>query len=391
MALHGRNTTTANIRPGPGNGHRGVTLAGLLAAGALTASVAVPAGASAAVTHPAASLAQNATATQTNGTGGGVTQFGMADPDLLGESASTQAAQLAAMKAIGITEIRMDANWDWVQYGGQNTFDWSQLDQAVASVRAAGMSVDLIVDGCPPWAAVSGTSGDDSPQPASSAKYAHWAAEVAARYAPKGVSTFEIWNEQNSVAFWQPAPNPAAYTADLIAADKAIKKVDPSALVLSGGLAPETNGGRDINAITFLQRMYAYGAQGHFDGVGYHPYSYPALPNTYDSWSGWSQMGQTSPSIRSVMAANGDSGKRIYITEVGAPSGGPWRVGQTSQAAEFTQAIGAAKATSWIGGIYLYSWQDEGTDTSNNEDWFGLLTAAGVHKPAYTAVKNAIG
>jgi hypothetical protein len=392
MALHSRNTTTANIRPRPGIGHRGVTLAGLLAAGALTASVAVPAGASAAVTHPAAaSLARNATASQTNGTGGGVTRVGMADPGLLGESASTQAAQLAAMKAIGVTEIRMDANWDWVQYGGQNTFDWSQLDQAVASVRAAGMSVDLIVDGCPPWAAVSGTSGDDSPQPASSARYAQWAADVAARYAPKGVSAFEIWNEQNSVAFWQPAPNPAAYTADLIAADKAIKKVDPSALVLSGGLAPETNDGSDINAITFLQRMYAYGAQGHFDGVGYHPYSYPVLPNTYDSWSGWSQMGQTSPSIRSVMGANGDSGKRIYITEVGAPSGGPWGVGQTSQAAEFTQAIGAAKATSWIGGIYLYSWQDEGTDTSNNEDWFGLLTAAGVHKPAYTAVKNAIG
>jgi len=391
MALHSRNTTAANTRPRRGIGHRGVTLAGLLAAGALTASVAVPAGASAAVTHPAAaSLANTATATQTNGTDSGVTQFGIADPDLVGESASTQAAQLAAMKAIGINEIRLDANWDWVQYGGENTFDWAQLDQAVASVRAARMSVDLIVDGCPPWAAVSGTEGDPSPQPASSAQYARWASEVAARYAPKGVSTFEIWNEPNNVGFWQPAPNPAAYTADLIAAYKAIKNIDPSAFVLSAGLAPESNDGTNINAVTFLQRMYTYGARGHFDGVGYHPYSYPALPNTYDSWSGWSQMNQTRPSIRSVMAANGDSGKKIYLTEVGAPSGGPSGVGQTSQAAEFTQAIGAAKATSWIGGIYLYSWRDDGTDTSNTEDWFGLFTAAGVHKLAYTAVKNAI-
>jgi hypothetical protein len=392
MALHSKSTTTTNIRPRPGIGRRGVTLAGLLAAGALTASFAVPAGAFAAVSHPAAaSLAGHATATQTSGTGGGVTRVGMADPDLLGKSASTQAAQLAAMKAIGITEIRLDANWDWVQYGGKNAFDWAQLDQAVTSVRAAGMSVDLIVDGCPPWAAVSGAKGDPSPQPASSAQYARWAADVAARYAPKGVNTFEIWNEPNNVSFWQPAPNPAAYTADLIAAYKAIKNVDPSAFVLSAGLAPQSNDGTNINAITFLQRMYAYGARGHFDGVGYHPYSYPALPNTYDSWSGWSQMNQTSPSIRSVMAANGDSGKKIYLTEVGAPTGGPSGVGQTSQAAEFTQAIGAAKATSWIGGIYLYSWQDEGTDTSNTEDWFGLLTAAGAHKPAYTAVKNAIG
>ncbi len=401
MALHSRNTTTANTRPCGGIGHgsrrgigRGVPLAGLLAAGALTAGVGVgvPAVASAAVTHPAAARsAHDATARQTSGTEGGVTQVGMADPDLLGESASTQAAQLAGMKAIGITEIRLDANWDWVQYGGENSFDWAQLDQAVASVRAAKMSLDLIIDGCPPWAAVRGTAGDPSPQPASSARYAQWAAEVAARYAPKGVGTFEIWNEPNNVAFWQPAPNPAAYTADLIAAYKAIKKADPSAFVLSGGLAPESNDGTNISPVTFLQRMYAYGARGYFDGVGYHPYSYPALPKTYDSWSGWSQMDQTSPSVRGVMAANGDSGKRIYVTEVGAPSGGPWGVGQTSQATEFTQAIEAAKTTSWIGGIYLYTWQDDGTDTSNTEDWFGLLTAAGVQKPAYAAVKNAIG
>ena len=168
MALHSRNTATASTRPRRGIGHgsrrgigRGVPLAGLLAAGALTAGVAVPAVASAAVihpavTHPAAGSAHDSRATRTSRSAG-VTQVGMADPDLLGEPASTQAAQLAAMKAIGITEIRLDANWDWVQYGGANSFDWAQLDQAVAAVRAARMSLDLIVDGCPPWAAVSGT------------------------------------------------------------------------------------------------------------------------------------------------------------------------------------------------------------------------------------------
>ena len=66
--------------------------------------------------------------------------------------------------------------------------------------------------------------------------------------------------------------------------------MDPSAIVLSGGLAPAPDDGTNINAITFLQAMYANGAQGYFDVLGYHPYSYPALPNTYESWSGWSQM-----------------------------------------------------------------------------------------------------
>jgi hypothetical protein len=330
------------------------------------------------------------TTARTHQSNAGVSGVGIADPDLISKSASVQASQLAAMKAAGITSVRLDANWNWVQYGGKNSFDWAQLDQVVKSSRAAGMSVDLIIDGCPAWAALAGTSGDASPQPASSAQYATWAAEVAARYARQGVGIFEIWNEPNATGFWQPKANPAAYTADLVAAYAAIKKVDPSAFVISAGLAPEATDGSNINAVDFLKAMYAHGAKGSFDALGYHPYSYPALPNTYKSWSGWSQMAQTSSSIRSVMTSNGDSSKKLWLTEEGAPSGGPSGVGQAAQATALTQAIANAKTTSWIGALYLYSWQDEGTDSGNTEDWFGLLTARGSQKPAYTAVVAAL-
>jgi polysaccharide biosynthesis protein PslG len=316
--------------------------------------------------------------------------FGISDPFLVSQTPKTQIAQLRAMKVLGISSVRVEANWRSIQPGGPEVFDWSQLDQEIDSIRSAGMSVDLVIDGCPPWAAVVHSSDDPSPQPASSAQYAAFAAQVAKRYSPKGVNTFEIWNEPNNVDFWQPGANAAAYTADLKAAYAAIKKVDPAAFVVSGGFAPETTGGGSINAVTFLQEMYADGAKGSFDALGYHPYSYPALPNTYEAWSGWSQMDQTSPSIRSVMTSNGDSAKKIWITEVGAPSGGPDGVGQAAQATDLTQAIADAKSTRWIGAIYLYSWQDEGTSQSTDEDWFGLVTAAGVPKLAYTAVAAAI-
>jgi hypothetical protein len=137
--------------------------------------------------------------------------------------------------------------------------------------------------------------------------------------------------------------------------------------------------------------MYADGAKGSFDAVGDHPYSYPALPNTYEPWSGWSQMSRTSPSIRSVMASNGDGGKQIWITEAGAPSSGPDGVGQAAQASALTQAIADAKTTSWIGALYLYSWQDAGTNLLDPQDWFGLLTATGAPKLARTDVAKAIG
>ena len=319
-----------------------------------------------------------------------VKPMGVAEPDLIAKTPAAQASELAAMKAIGITSVRLDADWGGVQYAGRNSFSWTALDQVVASVRAAGMTVDLIIDGCPGWAAKAGTSGDVSPPPASATQFATFAAAVAARYAPQGVGMFEIWNEPNSALFWSPKPSAAAYTADLKAAYASIKHADPAALVLSAGLAPELNDGTNINAITFLKAMYADGAKNSFDAVAYHPYSYPALPNSYQSWSGWSQMSQTNPSIRSVMTSNGDAAKQIWITEVGAPSSAP-HVGQQGEAEDLTQAIANAKSTSWIAGLYLYSWQDEGTDPANDEDWFGLVTAVGVHKAAYAAVATALG
>ena len=318
-------------------------------------------------------------------------RYGIADPYFVGETAETQASQVAAMKAIGITSLRFDADWDSVQNAGPRTFDWAKLDQAVNSARTAGLSVVLTINGCPPWAASESTRGDPSPTPASPALYARWAAEVAARYSPKGVNTFEIWNEPNNALFWPPKANPSAYTADLVAAYSAIKAVDPSALVISGGLAPEPTDGTNMSAIDFLKAMYADGAEGNFDALGYHPYSFPALPQTYEPWSAWSQMAQTHPSIRSVMASNGDSGKPIWITEFGAPTGGPRGVGEAAQATALRQAIADTKATSWIGALYMYTWQDKDTDPGAHREWFGLLTAGGSRKPAYEEVTRSLG
>ena len=315
--------------------------------------------------------------------------FGIAYPALASESPTAQKSAISVIKSIGITSVRIDADWAWVQPTSANEFDWSVLDQEVKVIRAAGLTVDLIIDGCPPWAAVPGTTGDASPQPASSAQFATWAADVARRYAPEGVRYFEIWNEPNIVAFWQPKPNPVAYSDDLIAAYKAIKDVDSSAFVVSGGLSPSVTDADDYSPVEFLEDMYHDGVKGSFDALGYHPYSYPVAPDTYEPWSGWSQMSATDPSIRSVMADNGDSDKKVWITEFGAPSSGISSVGTAGQATQIGQALGAARSNNWIGAIYIYTWQDSSTADAQ-DNGFGLLAADGSPKPACGVVASVL-
>ncbi|MGO9912404.1 MAG: cellulase family glycosylhydrolase [Acidimicrobiales bacterium] len=285
--------------------------------------------------------------------------LGISDPALIDETAKVQNAQLAEMRSVGINSVRLEANWDWVQFGGPGSFDWTELDQAVHAVRAAGLTVELVIDGCPPWAALPSASHDAHPQPASATQFAAWAADVAKRYTPEGVKYFEIWNEPNDVRFWQPRANPAFYTKMLADSYVAIKKIDSSALVMVGGLAPIwrcTTCAGSIGTIAFLSAIYADGAKRYMNAVAVHPYCYPALPSTYEPWSAWSQMSQTSPSIRSVMGQYKDSGKPVWITEFGVR----YSAGHSARVADLKQAIAIAKSTSWIAAIYIYirTWPD---------------------------------
>lgn len=321
----------------------------------------------------------------TSGSASVGTVYGYAAPELENWSSSEQVQQLEAMKAMGVTSVRIDADWAWVQAGGPNSYDWAALDQVMASIQKVGLSADLVIIRCPAWAAVPGAQGNQFAQPASSAAFGNYAAAVAKRYGSRGVQCFEIWNEPNIPSFWAPKPDPAAYTSDLKAAYAAIKAVDPSAVVISAGLAPDVDTATSYSQLTFLNDMYADGAGGSLDGVGYHPYSYPGDPNTVLSGSGWSQMYQTSTSIRGIMVANGDSAKKIWITEFGAPtSGTSANVSDADQSTELVQAISQVKGLNWVACFYIYTWEDV------SGEGFGLLTASGTQKPAYASVAAAL-
>ena len=313
-------------------------------------------------------------------------QFGMSAPELLGDTAAQVTAAVNAMASIGLKWVRVDADWDYIQPTSASSFDWSATDQVVLAADAAHMNVDLLIDASPAWAN-SSDSGGTFTEPASATAFATFAGEVAARYGPLGVHAYEIWNEENTQAFWLPTPDPSFYTSMLKDSYAAIKAAEPDSTVISGGLSPATTDGTDYSPIDFLTDMYAAGAAGSFDALGFHAYSYPALPDTPESWSGWSQMDQTSPSIRSVMAANGDGLKQVWITEVGAPSDGPDGVGTAAQAEEITQVVESAKASPWIGETFFYTYQDSATDP----DYFGLLNADGSQKPAWAALAAALG
>jgi polysaccharide biosynthesis protein PslG len=327
--------------------------------------------------------------------------FGMSMPVFESKSSSEQKAQLADLKALGITWIRIDVDWWLVQESDAKTYNWSYYDTTLANIEAAGIKVDGTIVTTPPWARPSDCTDDGRCRPASVAAYATFAKAVAQRYGTR-FAALEIWNEPN-INLAIPADY---YTSMLKQASAAIRSVNPNIAVISGGLAPACTCGDDIAPIDYTTRMYKAGAKGSFDALGHHPYSYPAPPSDFQSWSGWSQMSSTSPSVRSVMDSYGDTNVPIWMTEVGAPTNGPGVMATCSdyrydvhpdhvdsclQSKIFTEVIASAKSTSWAGVTFLYTYKDRSaTDTSTNENFFGVVTADGTHKASYDAIKAAI-
>jgi hypothetical protein len=211
-------------------------------------------------------------------------------------------------------------------------------------------------------------------------------AKAAAGHFKGKVQYWEIGNEQNLTNSPSP-PDAAAYTQSLKAAYRAIKSVDPKSFVITGGLSPvlETTE-REIGAVQFLQQMYANGAKGNFDAVGYHPYSWPLQPDDPASWNGWKMMNQ---GIRETMVAHGDAGKQVWITEMGAPTkGGAKAVSEQAQAHMLQKAADLAHSYSWAGPLMWYSYRDRGGDPADSENWFGLIRPDGEQKAAYKTFQD---
>jgi hypothetical protein len=308
---------------------------------------------------------------------------------LQNEAPAELAADLSADQAVGSKWIRTDINWSQIQSQGPDSYDWSLVDAVVKGAEARGMNVLGVIVYTPTWARPSGTDATYGPD---AAAYARFAGIAAAHYAALGVHAFEIWNEENSVLHWTPAPDPSAYASLLRAAYPAIHAADPGATVVTGGLSPDPSDGKNFTPVDFLKGVYAAGGQGSFDAVGAHPYSWPAMPGAADTWSAWYQMYGTATSLRSVMVAHRDGAKKIWATEYGAPTNGPSGssfVSQATQALMIGAAFKAWATYSWAGPLFVYQGRDQGNDPSTIENFFGFINHDGTPKPAYAAYQAA--
>jgi sugar lactone lactonase YvrE len=327
----------------------------------------------------------------------------------------------------GADSFRDDITWVSIE-PARGHFDWSAPDKLITLAAMHHLHLLLAVDSTPAWA--SGASmtqyGWYSLPPRKPSDYGTFAGTVAARYGPGGAfwrqhphlpvylpAGIELWNEENLSGAWGGrAPSPAKYAAMLKSAYTRIKQADPQMTVLIGGLAPaggyddvtcsgHKSTGHDSsqwNGLNYLQALYAHGIHGYFDAVAWHPYNFQPGDTATEMLapqpcSAWTQMARTPVSVRSLMTAHGDAGKRIWITEAGAPTcitGYHYTcVSPRQQALLATREIRIWRSLPWAGGYYWYDIRDDSRGRSNSESHFGAVLANNTPKPSYAALRRA--
>ncbi|MCV7211627.1 cellulase family glycosylhydrolase [Mycolicibacterium canariasense] len=297
---------------------------------------------------------------------------------------------LDTMQSLGVTQFRMFVPWRAVE-PAPGVYDWTNVDKVIDAAEARGMAVLAAVTSTPTWASDNQTSAYGAPN--DPADFGTFMGALASRYgAGTGdpdtarISAYEIWNEPQSSVFWNPKPDPAAYTELLKAAYTAIKAVDPSGTVVGGVVtAGRTIGDINISPVEFVQDMYAAGAAGYFDALSYHPYNY--------DWKFGDGVGNPISAegqlqaMRNLMDANGDAAKLIWTSEYGLPTS---YVSEAQQADFIGDFMDTWSDLDGVGPMFIYSLVDQNSNSTEVEDTWGLFRDDWTPKQAAAVVRNWI-
>ena len=306
----------------------------------------------------------------------------------LWDTVPNQERELDLMAASGAQWLRLDMPWPSLQ-PTPTTWNWGPFDRIIGLAQARGLKIVGLVSYTPGWAKAAGAPA--AAGPADPATFAAFMRAVVGRYGPMGIKHWEIWNEPNQAWAWD-RPDPAAYSRLLQAAAPAIRATDPSATIITAGLAPAADraDGWEISPLTFLKGVYAAGGAGSFDAVGIHPYTFPYMPND-PTTAGWSPFMRL-PLVHDLMAANGDGAKQIWLTEFGAPTGtGTGAVSEAVQAEMVRQGYSARKQWSYLGPLFWYASRDRGANPADREQMMGLWKADFTPKAAAAVFDEVIG
>jgi polysaccharide biosynthesis protein PslG len=333
---------------------------------------------------------------------------------LWGNPATTE-RDLTLAREAGFQWVKQRFEWRNIEKRAKGEFEWHEPDRIVEAIEAYDLKIVARVDNQPEWSA-SGVIWPATAPPDDLSDWTDYLTALATRYRGR-IHAYEIWNEPNIALEWgDRTPNPVDYTRMLQASYRAIKAADPSALVITAGMAPTTDvSDKVMRDIDFYRAMYAAGARGSFDLLGVHAAGFKAAPCADPGEVAADPVltnGDQSPAdvrrvysfrhvedVRQVMVENGDADKQVAILEMGwttdrrPDSNYAWHaVDEHLQAEYLVDAFRCAREhwAPWVGFMTVIYIPDPRWTAQMEQFWWSITNPNGVPRPAYLALKAVL-
>jgi hypothetical protein len=325
--------------------------------------------------------------------------FGLVSEDVFTGNAGYRAATLAKQQSIGVGLIRQTFHWNQIETS-RGKYNFAYYDGYVAALATHGIRVLPILFDPPRFRAKVTKRSSATYPPRHFGDLGRFGAAVASRYGPNGsfwaqnptvpklpITAFQVWNEPNVPAYWPTGPNPRSYAKLLKATAGGIRRVDPSAEIVTAGL-PDSHLSRPGSVFRYAKSLVHY-AHGSFNTLAVNPYGKNS-----------SQVVSKLRRFRSILNHGHAHSARIWVTEFGWSDKGPkssFRAGSAGQAKQIRRTIPAlVKRRSSLGlrGFVYYSWRDGAPYAPAYRDFWGLHTGLlrrnGQAKPALSAFASTI-
>lgn len=284
--------------------------------------------------------------------------------------------ELDAVAKTGAQWLRVHIDWRSIE-PVKGEFDWTYADRWINGARDHGLKILGLIVNSPEWARVPGAPL--YAPPANADDFRDFVTAVVKRYQAR-ITDWEIWNEPNLPRFMGFSDlRPKRYVDLLRVAYPAIKLIQPNATVIAAGLSPAVGVDAPPN---FVNDMYIAGAKGFFDALAMHPYVFPGGIAS-DPSNAWTDVAR----VHDLMTLHGDGGRKIWMTELGAPTAAATdeAVSQQEQASQIVHVLAGLQASGYSGPAFVYSIRDiDSANPDDIEDNFGALLTTD-WQPKYTA------
>lgn len=298
--------------------------------------------------------------------------------------------QIELYKKLGLNWVRLGINWDTIEKDAKWNYVTElcpeyenclkKLDEVVNYLDKNGINTMFYVVGSAKYA--NGWKADSYP-PTDISTYTEFVKFLVQRY--PSVDIWQVWNEENTPAFWSPKEDTKKYLELFSSSYTTIKSIDNTKPVSIWWMAYYSQM-PNYNWALMLEELYKYGLWSFDSIISYHPYSqYPEEneKNTNDFI-------MFSYKLNSLLRDAG--AKNIYATEWWWSSYNwpveeqaiiwkDWQADYTLKRLALMSVLGYEK-------IFLFTLSDLDERATVRDRSYGLIDLQWNTKPVYIALKN---